>query len=114
VGSLDHICLDGKVIGDELRRVRLIGKDATDFGRGEKDVLGPFFREEAEDSSLTGEVQFGVCARDGRAAVLSFEPIQDRRSGEPPMSRNVNPGTARRERLVVRFQNNIAMRLIPI
>ena len=39
--GLDHVALNGEVVGEESRRVRVIGKDSADFRPSEKDVLGP-------------------------------------------------------------------------
>jgi hypothetical protein len=40
VRGVNDVGLDGEVVADELGRVFVVGMDAADFGRGEKDVVG--------------------------------------------------------------------------
>lgn len=62
VRRLNNVVLDGKIDGDEIGRVGIIGVYAPNLGGSEKNVFWFFRREKSLDRSLVGEVEFGVCA----------------------------------------------------
>ena len=57
VGAVDDVGLDGQIGVDEIRRVCVVGVDASDFGGGQKDVTWPFVLEERTHLRLIHEVQ---------------------------------------------------------
>ncbi|MNT09271.1 hypothetical protein D3C86_1464560 [compost metagenome] len=57
MGGLDDVLLNEQVLGDEVRRVGIVGEDAAHFSGRQEDVLRPFLLEEGEGSLLIPEVR---------------------------------------------------------
>ena len=97
-GFVDDVVLYGEVAEDELRRIGVVGQDATDL-RGRQDhVPGPLGLEERPHRRLVLEVQLGVGAQHEVAMPRLLQPPHQRRAHQPAM--------ARHEHLVVRIQHH--------
>ena len=59
VRGLKEIGLDAQVVGEEFDRVRRVGHDATDFGRGDHDDIGPSREHRIQRRVPIGEVHLG-------------------------------------------------------
>jgi hypothetical protein len=62
VGALNYVCLNQKILGDKVDRIRAIREDAANFCGSQKNILGPVVGEKAVNFRLIREVQFRMRA----------------------------------------------------
>ena len=91
-GRVDHVGLDGEVVAYELGRIGVVGDDATHLGRGEKDVVRLFLREEGFGGSGVGEVQLGVGAQQELVEPPALKIAHDGRANQATMAGDEDSG----------------------
>ena len=89
-GLVDHVGLDGEVLVDEFGRVGIVGKDATDFGGGEDDVVGFFARKKFSHGARIDQIEFGVGARDEIGVAVLLQAANDGRTGKAAVAGDVD------------------------
>lgn len=91
VGLVDDVGLDRKILGDELRRVGVVGQDAAHLGCRQEHVFGLLGFEEAAHSRGIAELQFGVGPLEDAPMARRFQAPDECRPHQPAMSGHVDP-----------------------
>jgi hypothetical protein len=60
VTGINHVGLYDQVFANEVCGIKIVGENATDFGRGHKDVSRTLLGEEALDRDCVGEVELSM------------------------------------------------------
>ena len=54
---VDNIILNGQILSDELRRIRVVGMNAANLGRRNENILRPLFFKKTSHSRLIGKIK---------------------------------------------------------
>src|SRR6266508_6676730 len=74
VGGIHDVRRDHQVLIDELRRVRVVGKNAANLSCGEEDMLGTFLFEELPNGHLIDQIELGMASYDNIRVTASSQP----------------------------------------
>src|SRR6266850_993400 len=91
-GLVNHVALDLEIFAEKVRGISVVGDDAADPGRRQKNVIGPLALEKLAHRSLFRELEFGVGAGDEIAISCSLQTPHERRANQATMARNVDFG----------------------
>ena len=96
--GLNDICLNRKVVEQEIGWICVVGKDSANLGGGEDDRVGPSPRHPLPDGLLLAQIHIpSIHGEDFH--VFPGKAAQDRRANHAAMASNPNssPGPALRE-----------------
>ncbi len=84
--GVDHVGLDLQVVADEIRRVSVVGVDASHLRRRQHDPFGSRVREEACHRRLVAQIQLGAAAQYQIPDALPFQLPDNRGPDEPAVT----------------------------
>ena len=79
VGGVDHVGLDDQVVVDEVRGIGVVGQDAADLGRREKDEVRTLPRRRSASTAISSVRSSSSWVRNSR--LLKSQPIAARDNG---------------------------------
>ena len=84
--AVDQAGLDQQVLVQEICPELVVGLDATDLGRGDKDIVGLLKGKKALNGALVQQVELGMAARDHLGVSTCLQAAQDRAADHAPVA----------------------------
>jgi hypothetical protein len=77
---MNDVRLDSKIVVNEFGWPRVVGQDAADLRRSEKNIFRMLFRKEANYRGLIGKIQLCMGSGHNPRAALALKPSHDGRA----------------------------------